>query len=184
MEIACSSGFGGANIPKRCIEEERQAKKEFRCGPNPYLIVGDKSRYCDHQVLKLQESPETVPTGEMPRNVQLAVDRYLVDRAAPGTRVTVIGVYMIPQGRKKPAGGGGGGRAGGGEARAPYLRVVGMQMDSGAGRWRAQFTPEEEEEFMRLSRRENIRDLISNSIAPAIHGHDDIVKSVVFLRVF
>ncbi len=35
----------------------------------------------------------------MPRNVQLTVDRYLVDRAQPGTRVTVIGVYTIPAGR-------------------------------------------------------------------------------------
>ncbi len=181
LEIPCSSGFGGANIPKRCIEEERRADKTFRCGPNPYLIVGDKSRYCDHQVLKLQESPETVPTGEMPRNVQLTVDRYLVDKASPGTRVTVIGVYMIPQGRKKPSGGGGG-KGGGGDARTPYLRVVGMQMDrEGAGRWRAQFTPEEEEQFMRLARRENIRDLIANSIAPAIHGHEDIKRMVACL---
>jgi DNA replication licensing factor MCM5 len=88
----------------------------------------------------------------MPRNVQLTVDRYLVDKASPGTRVTVIGVYMIPQGRKKQGG------KGGGEAKAPYLRVVGMQMDrEGAGRWKAQFTPEEEEQFMRLSRRGSIR---------------------------
>lgn len=60
LEIPCSSGFGGANIPKRCIEEERLAgdKTRKKCGPSPYLIVGDKSRYCDHQVLKLQESPE------------------------------------------------------------------------------------------------------------------------------
>ncbi len=104
LEIACSSGFGGANIPKRCVEEEQSSNKNLKCGPSPYVIVGDRSRYCDHQVLKLQESPETVPTGDMPRHVQLAVDRYLVDKAAPGMRVTVIGVYMIPTGggKKKP----------------------------------------------------------------------------------
>ncbi len=133
LEIPCSSGFGGANIPKRCIEEERRRNndKNFKCGPDPYLIIGDKSRYCDHQVLKLQESPETIPTGEMPRHVQLSVDRYLVDKASPGTRVTVIGIYMIP------AGGGGKKRAGKNAAdmKSPYLRVVGMQMDrDGAGR--------------------------------------------------
>jgi hypothetical protein len=50
LEIPCSTGFGGANIPKRCIEEERKNEKTFKCGSNPYLIVGDKSRYCDHQV--------------------------------------------------------------------------------------------------------------------------------------
>jgi DNA replication licensing factor MCM5 len=85
---------------------------------------------------------------------------------------------MIPSGRKKGGKGGGGAGAGGG---APYLRVVGMEMSEGAGRWRAQFTPEEEEQFMRLARKENIRDLIANSIAPAIHGHEDIKRMVACL---
>lgn len=46
-------------------------------------------------MLKLQESPESVPNGEMPRHISLYCDRYLCDRAVPGNRVTVIGVYSI-----------------------------------------------------------------------------------------
>ena len=42
-----------------------------------------------------QESPETVPTGEMPRSIMLSVDRNLVDRATPGHRVTVTGIMSI-----------------------------------------------------------------------------------------
>ena len=38
----------------------------------------------DQQTLKLQENPESVPTGEMPRHVMLSCERYLVDRAVPG----------------------------------------------------------------------------------------------------
>ena len=64
MEITCSDGFGGANLPSRCKKEEETAGtlNAIKCGNNPYIIVGEKSRYCDHQVLKLQESPETIPT--------------------------------------------------------------------------------------------------------------------------
>ena len=178
MEIACSSGFGGANIPSICQKQLQHAgtENQINCGSNPYLILADKSRFCDHQVLKIQESPETVPTGEMPRNVQLAVDRYLVDKASPGTRVTVIAVYMIPAASRAKKG------KKGGELRSPYLRAVGLQMDrDGSGRWRSQFTPEEEEQFIRMSRRENIRDLIANSISPAIFGHQDIKRMVACL---
>ena len=45
----------------------------------------------------LQERPEDVPTGELPRSVQLVADRHLVGRVAPGTRVTVYGIYSIYQ---------------------------------------------------------------------------------------
>ena len=50
----------------------------------------------------LQERPEDVPTGELPRNMQLIVDRHLVGQIAPGTRVTVYGIYSVYQVTMKP----------------------------------------------------------------------------------
>ena len=38
-----------------------------------------------------------MPTGELPRAVTLVADRHLVGRVAPGTRVTVTGIYSICQ---------------------------------------------------------------------------------------
>lgn len=43
----------------------------------------------------MQENPEEVPHGEMPRHIQLYADRYLTDRVAPGNRVTILGVFSI-----------------------------------------------------------------------------------------
>ena len=45
------------------------------CPLDPYFIVPDKCRCVDFQVLKLQESPDAVPNGEMPRHLTLYVDR-------------------------------------------------------------------------------------------------------------
>ena len=56
--------------------------------------------------------------------------------------------------------------------RRPYLRIVGIQIDSG-GPGRASgstLTPEEEEEFRQLSTRPDIYDIIAKSIAPSIYG--------------
>ena len=50
----------------------------------------------------LQERPEDVPTGELPRNMQLIVDRHLVGQIAPGTRVTVYGIYSVYQVTMQP----------------------------------------------------------------------------------
>ena len=49
------------------------------------------------QLCTMQERPEEVPTGELPQNMTLIVDRHLVGKISPGTRVTVIGIYSIYQ---------------------------------------------------------------------------------------
>ena len=84
----------------------------------------------------MQENPEDVPAGEMPRNVTLCVTRNLVQKIVPGTRVKVMGVYTV---------GGGGGdrdkaqRGGGGSAVSqPYLNVCGLS--EGMGRARGDHT--------------------------------------------
>ncbi len=40
---------------------------------------------------------QDVPTGELPRNLLLALDRNMVQKIVPGTRVTVVGIYSIFQ---------------------------------------------------------------------------------------
>jgi len=66
-----------------------------KCPVDPFFIVPEKCRCIDYQLLKMQEAPEAVPNGELPRHVQLYCDRYLCDRVVPGNRVTVVGIYSI-----------------------------------------------------------------------------------------
>lgn len=40
--------------------------------------------------------------GELPRAVTLIADRHLVGRVAPGTRVTITGIYSIYQAESPP----------------------------------------------------------------------------------
>ena len=45
----------------------------------------------------VQERPEAVPTGELPQSMTLIVDRHLVGKISPGTRITAVGIYSIYQ---------------------------------------------------------------------------------------
>merc|ERR1719400_3002162 len=68
--------------------------------------------------------------------------------------------------------------------RAPYLRVIGIEVDTdGAGRSSRDlhFTNEEEEEFRRLASKPDVHNIIARSIAPSIFGFEDIKKSVACL---
>lgn len=66
-----------------------------KCPLDPYFILPDKCQCVDFQTLKLQELPDGLPQGEMPRHLQLYVDRQLCDRMVPGNRVVVHGIFSI-----------------------------------------------------------------------------------------
>merc|ERR1712142_1253950 len=176
-DIPLKPGLEGYQMPRKCNVE--QAGRPA-CPLDPYYILPDNCECVDFQNLKLQESPESVPHGEMPRHMQLFVDRSLTERAVPGNRVTVIGVYSI----RKMAKIGRGGEKGAVGVRMPYLRVVGLQVETeGAGRTSSNltFTQEDEESFRRLASQPGVYDTISKSIAPSIFGSDDIKKSIACL---
>lgn len=99
-----------------------------KCPLDPFFIMPNKCHCVDFQVLKLQELPDHIPQGEMPRHLQLYCDRYLCDKVVPGNRVLILGIYSIKKVSK--AGGKGTGRE---KAlvgvRAPYIRVLGISVD-------------------------------------------------------
>lgn len=64
----------------------------------------------------MQEKPEDVPTGELPRTVSLVVDRHLVNTVTPGTRVNVVGIYSTFKVRFGVGRGEGGGGSGSGSS--------------------------------------------------------------------
>lgn len=91
--LSANSSFGNISLPRHCDRPRNDGEKE--CPLDPFVIEPDNCKYIDQQTLKLQESPEEVPTGEIPRHILLSVDRSLVDKVPPGTRVTVLGVSSV-----------------------------------------------------------------------------------------
>merc|ERR1719220_3249504 len=176
--IEVKPGLEGYAMPRKCNTEQAGRPK---CPLDPYFIMPDKVKCVDFQILKLQEAPDSVLHGEMPRHLQLFADRFLVDRVVPGNRVTVLGIYSIKKANMDKAKKSDKGSAG---VRAPYLRVIGIEVDTdGAGRSSKDlhFTNEEEEEFRRLASRPDVHNIIAKSIAPAIYGFEDVKKAVACL---
>lgn len=67
--------------------------------------------------------------------------------------------------------------------RQPYIRVIGLQVDT-VGPGRSSSAPvagEEEEELRNLSMSPNIYETIARSIAPSIFGSMDIKKAIACL---
>ena len=59
--------------------------------------------YKDYQVVTIQEAPETAPLGQLPRSVDVMVDKDLVDKCKPGDRISVVGCYRALAGKTSAA---------------------------------------------------------------------------------
>ena len=150
-------------LPTKC-----HGPNSEECGRFPYTVDPDKSKFVDQQTVKLQESPERVPTGEMPRSVMTVVDRALVDRAPPGTRVAMLCIPTLMPSKDQGA-------------KSVYLRVVGMVQDDDAHGPIVRFAPAEEEAFTRLAARPDVYQILQRSFAPNLSGSYtvDIKKAIL-----
>ncbi|EDO07358.1 DNA replication licensing factor MCM2/3/5 family protein [Babesia bovis T2Bo] len=137
---------------------------------NPYVVLPNECQFVDVQTLKLQELAEDVPTGDMPRHLQLNVTRYLCDKMIPGDRVMVHGVltnYNVnARGNDSTAIG------------SSYLHVLGIEkLTQGKGE-AISFDLEETNDLVLLATQPDIHDKIFRSIAPAIYGMENVKKAV------
>lgn len=183
--IEVRSAFGGVTLPRTCTGPNRETDVTNQsCPVDPFVIVAEKSKCVDQQTIKIQESPDMVPVGELPRHVLSTVDRFLVNKVTPGTRVIINGVYSIFQSSQKS------GNSGSVAIRSPYIRVLGIQLeqDGGVGdgsskrsRQTVVFSEAEEREMIAMSRIPDIYGKFINSIAPSIFGNEDVKKAIACL---
>ncbi|KAL1761022.1 MCM2/3/5 family-domain-containing protein [Schizophyllum commune] len=176
-----AAGIGGSDsvLPRKCLNNDTAGQPKD-CPLDPYLIIHPKSTFADQQTLKLQEAPDMVPVGELPRHLLLSADRNLTGKVVPGSRVVVTGIFSTFQSAKN--------RSNNAAAlRQPYIRVVHLETMSAAGAgagsnpFGLQFSPEEEEEFGEMARSENFYERFAKSVGPSIYGSLDIKKAITCL---
>ena len=149
-----------------------------QCPMDPYVVVHEKCQFVDQQIIKLQEAPDQVPVGELPRHVLISTDRYLTNRVVPGSRCMITGIFSIYQNKQSK----GSSTTSAVAIRTPYLRAVGIHSDvDHTAKGNAVFSEEEEQEFLEMSRRPDLYQAFANCIAPSIYGNETIKKAIACL---
>jgi replicative DNA helicase Mcm len=144
------------------------------CGRDgPFEFVQEESTFIDSQDLRLQEKPEDLPAGQLPRSLAVKlVGDDIVDVARPGDHVSIVGIV---------------------HAFAPSLMGMGklrtfiLQLDAnsvevlGKEPETSPPTPEEEEKINALSQDPWVHRKIMSSIAPSIFGYEHIKEAIMYL---
>ncbi|OBT46300.1 minichromosome maintenance protein 5 [Pseudogymnoascus sp. WSF 3629] len=174
--ISVGGGFAGVTLPRNCGRSRDGVSDN--CPMDPYFIVHEKCQFVDQQILKLQEAPDQVPVGELPRHVQITADRYLTNRVVPGSKCTITGISSTFQSKASKAATTTSAVA----IRTPYLRAVGIDSDvDQTAKGNSALTEEEEAELLELSRMPDLYNVLADCIAPSIYGNRDIKKAIACL---
>ncbi|MGA3058763.1 MAG: minichromosome maintenance protein MCM [Candidatus Bathyarchaeia archaeon] len=144
------------------------------CGRDgPFEFVQEESTFIDSQDLRLQEKPEDLPPGQLPRTLAVkTVGDDIVDVARPGDHISIVGIVR---------------------AFAPSLMGMGklrtfiLQLDAnsvevlGKEPETSPPTPEEEEKMHALAKDPWVHRKIMSSIAPSIFGYEHIKEAIMYL---
>ena len=144
------------------------------CGSKgPFDFVQEESTFIDSQDLRLQERPEDLPPGQLPRTLGIKlVGGEIVDVARPGDHVSVVGITRATA----PT------MPGVGKLRtftlhidANSIEVLGKEPETSMP------SPEEEEQILELAKDPWIHRKIVSSIAPSIYGYDHIKEAIMYI---
>lgn len=168
--VPVESGMSGIEIPRTCIAPRpQQGVASEKCPRDPYVIIPERCLYTLHQTMKIQESPENVPVGEMPRSFQVTCRGKAVDKVTPGIKVTLIAMLCLPDSKASKAS----------VTRSSYLKAAGIKLDKTVeSKLKNFFTLEDEDTFRELARDPQIYEKLAKSVAPSIYGNDDIKKAI------
>ena len=152
--------------PSLCTNDACRSK-------GPFELIPERSKFVDWQKIRLQEKPEELPPGALPRALDCILQDDLVDIARPGDPGRVVGILRSTQDVTARS-----------RRKAPtfsvflatnFVEVSEREAD------RVEIEPKEEEEIRELAKDPLIHRKLVNSIAPSIYGLTDIKEAVCLL---
>jgi len=148
--------------PSRCVNPN--------CGKKgPFKLLTEESTYTDLQTVTVQEKPETLPPGQIPRALPSRLVGDLVDTVRAGDRAIVSGILKMKPVFDK--------RKGKTATFDPWLDV--NYISSREKEYEdIEIDPETEAEIIKLSKDLNIHRRIVRSIAPSIYGMETIKEAL------
>ena len=119
--------------------------------------------------------PERAPAGQLPRGVDVIMDDDLVDQVKPGDRIQLVGIYRSLGNRNASQGSA--------TFRTLILanNVIMLSSKAGGGVAQSAITDTDIRNINKVSKKKNVFELLSQSLAPSIYGHDHIKKAILLM---
>lgn len=146
-----------------------------------FELIHNLCMFTDKQFIKLQETPEHIPEGETPQNVNLIVYDDMVDSCKPGDKIEITGIFRA-QGLRTSKN-----KRNLKSVFKTYVDVVSInsthrqkfnfgEEEDGE---EIQFTEDQRKKFHDLAENPRLYDLLVNALAPSIWEYEEVKKGVL-----
>jgi len=164
----------GQDIPQT-QEEGRYTEPPLcpTCGKKTAMrLIPEQSRFVDWQKVRVQESPEELPPGQMPRSVDVILQGDIVDVSRPGDLVKLTGILQTAPDFSRR-----GGRL---ATFNVFIEANGVEIAEKEYE-QLEISEEDEKRIRELAEDPYIHERIYASIAPSIQGHERVKESIALL---
>ncbi|KAM5446061.1 MCM DNA helicase complex subunit [Microsporum audouinii] len=185
------------DIDRGKIAEPTRCPRELCDAQNSMQLIHNRCTFADKQIIRLQETPDSIPDGQTPHSVSLCGYDELVDVCRAGDRVEVTGIFRSNPVRVNP-------RQRSTKALfKTYVDVLHVQKidrkklgidastveqelaDQVAGEVDQvrKISQEEEKNIKATAARPDVYELLARSLAPSIYEMEDVKKGIL-LQLF
>ena len=163
---------------KRCgntykeLQEGQELKRPLicECKAKEFRLLQDGSVFEDYQKIQIQEPLERLRGHDQPTTLNVFISDDLVNKLSAGDKTRFVGILrlMTPKDKKLVYG--------------RYLEAVHLE-ETSKEFGEVEVSKEEEEEIKKLAGNEKVYEILIQSIAPNIYGHETI-KEAIALQLF
>ena len=137
-----------------------------------FELLQEQSKFKNTQEARIQERPEDLPPGQLPRYLEVRLEDDLVDSARPGDRVSVTSIVRA---EKQTVGERGRLRTFNIYLDANFVDVVGKETEV------VEITPEDEKQILEAAQDPWVQRKLVMSLAPSIYGYEDVKEGILYL---
>ena len=156
----------------RVLQDEQHLKQPSicECKHKDFKLVQEKSKFCDYQKIQIQEPLEKLKGSEQAAHLDIFISDDLVNKITAGDKTLFVGVLRLSPSKYQKT-------VYGRFLEAVHLEETAKEFDE------VEVSQEEEEEIKRLSKNPKIYEMLIDSVAPSIYGHDNVKESII-LQLF
>lgn len=136
-----------------------------------FELIEEQSKFKNTQEARIQERPEDLPPGQLPRYLDIRIEDDLVDSARPGDRVSVTSIVRA---EKQTVGERGKLRTFNIYLDANFIDVVGKETEV------VEITPDDEKLILETSQDPWVLRKLIMSLAPSIYGYEDVKEGILY----
>ena len=157
-------------------QEDGRYTEPVRCPlcdkKTPMRLLSQESQFRDWQKVRIQESPEELPPGQMPRSIDVILEGDIVDISRPGDLVKITGILQTTPDFSR--------RGGKLATFNTFIEANGVEI-SEKEHEQIVLSEEDKKKILELADDPYVHERIFASIAPSIQGHDTIKESIALL---